>query len=47
LPDRFDADGHRLPEKRDDPVADSTEQLLQNVFLDGKSKSRSRSKVWW
>lgn len=46
LPDRFDADGHRLPEKGDDPIADTLEGLLQSVFSEGKSKSRSRSKVF-
>jgi hypothetical protein len=46
LPDRFDADGRRLPDKDQDPMATAVEELLHNVFSEGKPKSRSRSKIF-
>jgi len=33
LPPRFDAEGHRLPERGEDPFADKVEDLLQSSFF--------------
>jgi hypothetical protein len=46
LPDRFDAQGRKLPEKDDDPFADTMDQFLQSAFMNDKSHSRSTSKAW-
>lgn len=46
LPDRFDAQGRKLPEKGDDPLADTMDQFLHDAFMNGKSHSRSTSKAW-
>lgn len=42
LPDRFDAEGHRLPEREEEGIVDQLEQLLHSVFSEG----RSGGKVW-
>lgn len=44
LPDRFDAQGRKLPEEGDDLLADSVEHLLQNIFSTGRQE-RSANKV--
>lgn len=45
LPDRFDSQGRKLPEEGDDPLADSVEHLLQNIFSAGRPE-RSANRVW-
>lgn len=46
LPDRFDAQGRKLPEKGDDPLADTMDQFFQNAFMNDKSHSRSTGSAW-
>lgn len=43
LPDRFDAEGHRLPDGDEDGIVEQVEQLLRSVFSDGRSRGR---RVW-
>ncbi|KAH8695968.1 hypothetical protein BGW36DRAFT_179272 [Talaromyces proteolyticus] len=45
LPDRFDTEGRRLPEKGDDPLADRVDDLLRNVFSNDNARPRPTSRV--
>jgi len=42
LPPRFDSHGKRVPERGEDPIADSVQDLISGLLGGGSSKSRGR-----
>lgn len=38
LPARFDAQGRKLPEEGDDPIADTFDHLLHGIFANGRTQ---------
>jgi len=42
LPARFDSHGKRVPERGEDPIADSVQDLISGLLGGGSSKSRGR-----
>lgn len=47
LPDRFDAQGRPLPDRYDEPVPGTIEDLFQNVFFGGKSPLGGGRRSWF